>query len=170
MKNFTDAVRKAVEQKNWYSALSSALILPDICGRLVDPSLGSAARYKPWFDQWMGHHYKSEIGPERELHVFLSGSDCYALRCSLLHHGDADIRTQRARKALDDFHFVVTEPGAHVHCNQIENTLQLQTDIFAMQMADAVDAWADSVKDDPVIQKRMQGLLVIHALGNSFSI
>ncbi len=169
MKQFTDAIRQSIANKNWYAALTSALVLPDVCGRLADPSQVSSKRYPSWFDKWMGHHYRSHIGPDRQLHVFLSGADCYALRCSLLHHGDADIRTQRAREALDDFHFITPHPGWYVHCNQSNNTLQLQVDVFALQMADAVDAWAESVRNDPSIQKRMAALLVIHETANGIT-
>ncbi|EKD89406.1 MAG: hypothetical protein ACD_34C00072G0004 [uncultured bacterium] len=85
------------------------------------------------------------------------------MRCSYLHEGGNKILDQRARKALDDFHFI-TPPGngSVVHMNQSNATLQLQVDIFAMDMADAVDAWANSVANDTQIQERMKALLVIH--------
>lgn len=169
MKRFTNAIRGSAAQGNWYAALTSALILPDICGRLIDPKKDSGARYALWFDEWMGDNYRSNIGSTRQLHVFFSGSDCYALRCSLLHQGEVDIADQRAqkiRKALNDFHFITPPPSGMVHCNQVDSTLQLQTDIFALEMADAVDAWADSVKNDPIVQQRMGGLLVIHDSAN----
>lgn len=169
MKNFSNAIRDAVEKRNWYAALTTALILPDVCARLAGLGQKSSVRYPIWFDQWMGHHYRRHIGADQQLHVFLSGADCYALRCSLLHHGETDIRTQRARQALDNFHFVAPQPGIYIHCNQSNNTLQLQVDVFAVQMADAVDAWAASVKDDKTIQERMKGLLTIHEIGNRFS-
>jgi len=101
-------------------------------------------------------------------HVFLCGKDCYALRCSYLHEGGDNILGQtRARKALDDFHFI-TPPGNgnSIHCNQSNSTLQLQVDIFARGMADSVDAWAAAVALDAQIQERMKVLLTVHDSSN----
>ena len=67
------------------------------------------------------------------------------------------------RKALDDFHFITPlGNGSVVHMNQSNSTLQLQVDIFAMDMANDVNAWANSVAKDVEIQGRMKALLVIH--------
>lgn len=55
-------------------------------------------RYADWFDKYVGHRYKSKIGAHQEEHTFLTGNDCYALRCSYLHEG----------KLSFNFH-----PGAH---------------------------------------------------------
>lgn len=164
MKRFTNSVRRSIEQRNWYGALTTALILPDICGRLSNPKQASGARYALWFDQWMTHNYLRHLGPEQTRHTFLSGSDCYALRCSLLHQGEVDITGQKAqaiRNALDNFLFISPEVGPF-HCLQINNMLQLRVDVFSLEMADAVDAWEDSVKEDQDIQQRSENLLVIH--------
>lgn len=32
MKRFTDSIRNALSNKDWYGALSTALTLPDVCG------------------------------------------------------------------------------------------------------------------------------------------
>jgi len=163
MKRFTDSIRISVETKNWYSALSMALAIPDVCGRLERPDQRSQARYIAWFQKWLEAKFTANIGSARTKHVFLCAEDCYALRCSFLHEGGDNILDQRARKALDDFHFI-TPPGDGlvVHMNQSTSTLQLQVDIFAMDMAEAVDAWANSVANDVQIQERMKALLVIH--------
>lgn len=165
MNRFTQAIRKSVEGENWYSALTTAITLPDVCGRLETPAEQSGKRYARWFDQWMGSHYRTQLGANRIPHTFFSGTDCYALRCSYLHQGESDISGQSAQKiraALTNFHFITPLPGSMIHCNQSNNTLQLQIDIFSIQMANAVDQWAASVKGDQDIQGRMQSLLVIH--------
>ena len=47
MNRFTDAGRRAIEDKNDYAALSLALMIPDICGSLEDPGPGkSRERYE----------------------------------------------------------------------------------------------------------------------------
>ncbi|WP_252088718.1 hypothetical protein [Pseudomonas sp. MWU13-3659] len=162
MERFSNSLRSSVNHQDWYVALSTALTLPDVCGRLIDPAQGSSKRYAAWFDQWAAPSYSIRL-PAVGLHCFLNGSDCYALRCSYLHEGGADITQQRARKALDDFHFIVPPVnGNSIHCNKINNTLQLQVDLFCLDIADAVDRWAVSVKDNQEIQNRMRSLLTVH--------
>ncbi|WP_169801568.1 hypothetical protein [Hydrogenophaga palleronii] len=112
--------------------------------------------------KWLEPKYTRLIGPHREKHVFLCAEDFYALRCSYLHEG-SDVLEQRARKALNDFHFISPmKDGSLIHMNQSNGTLQLQADIFAMDVAEAVDAWAQSVVSDVTIQQRMASLLVVH--------
>ena len=49
-----------------------------------------------------------------------------------------------------------------IHNNKINNTLQLQVDIFCNDMADVVDEWYESIKEDSEIVQRMETLLIIH--------
>lgn len=167
MDRFTNSIRESLKAENWYGALMAALTLPDICGKLETPTEGSQARSVKWFKQWIEPLYTSKIG--RREHVFLSAEDCYALRCSFLHEGVSNIEEQRARKALEDFHFISPLPGMHIHCNQSNNSLQLQVDVFANQIADAVDKWAESVSEDTEISERMKGLIVVHDPSNGIS-
>lgn len=163
MERFTNSIRAAVESANWYGALTMALTLPDVCGKLENPNGGSQVRYADWFRVWLEPTYTSHVGPQRVRHVFLSGNDCYALRCSYLHEGGGNIEHQRAREALDRFHFI-TPPlnGNVVDMNRVNNTLQLQVDRFALNMANAVDRWSEAVVANAEIQERMRSLLVIH--------
>lgn len=126
MKHLLDAVRDAVREKNWYAALGLVLSLPDIAAEL-DGRTGTRARdpYLSWYDDYLLKQYA------RGSIVFLSGADCYALRCAFLHLGDFDITTQRARETLDRFQFVAVPPGSTIHCYMVNNNLlQLQIDVF----------------------------------------
>jgi len=163
MKRFTTAIRAAADAENWYAALSMALSLPDVCGRLEQPSVGSKKRYVAWFQKWIEPKYTLRIGHPGTLHVFLCGEDCYALRCSYHHEGGGNIVEQgRARKALRDFHFTTPPRNGTVHMNQVGDTLQLQVDIFANDMATAVDAWSTAVACEADIQGRLAALLTVH--------
>lgn len=161
MKRFTDSLKSSVENQDWYVALTSALTLPDVCSRLADPTKRSSIRYAAWFQVWMAPGYTSVL-PRIGEHCFLTGDDCYALRCSYLHEGGGNIEGQAARKALDSFHFVAPRPGYRIHRNRLGNTLQLQVDLFCMEMADAVERWSASVAADEEVQFRMLSLLKIH--------
>jgi hypothetical protein len=164
MKRFLHSVQIALKAGDWYGALSTALTLPDICGRIEAPEQGSKARYIDWFNRYLRDHYTAQIGPERKPHVFLHGEDCYALRCSYLHEGGGTIIEQRARKALDSFHFITPPPnGSLVHMNQSNNVLQLQVDIFCKEMCAAVEQWMNSfVKGNSELEGRLKSLLEIH--------
>src|SRR5690606_15538214 len=88
---FIISVRKSLIEKNYYVALATALILPDICSKLEQPDAYTNKRYPEWFDNYVGKKYIAYIGPEKMKHVFLSGGDAYALRCSFVHQGEFDI-------------------------------------------------------------------------------
>jgi hypothetical protein len=92
----------------------------------------------------MLHSYQQLRGGTGPLFTFLSGGDCYALRCAYLHQGEFGVLDQRARKALDEFRFTVPGDGL-VHNNRTDGALQLQVDIFCEQLCVAVEAWLASV-------------------------
>jgi len=139
MERFTSAIRKSLESQNWYAALYMSITLPDICARLEsDDGKTNADRYIGWYDKYLADRYRHEVGADRELHVFLSGADCYALRCAILHEGSTDITTQRRRDVLDRFHFTVV--GSH--CNQINSVLQLDVPVFCNDVCMAAERWA----------------------------
>jgi len=169
MKRFLNSVDIALRAKDWYGALSTALTLPDICGRIEAPEQSSKARYVDWFNRYLRDLYTSEIGSEHKPHVFLHGEDCYALQCSYLHEGGGSIIEQQARKALDSFHFI-TPPlnGIMVHKNylNLNNVLQLQVDIFCREICTAFEKWMDSVVyGNTELEGRLKNLLEIHISG-----
>ncbi|MBA7504750.1 hypothetical protein ES706_03404 [subsurface metagenome] len=112
MKQLIDSVESSIKAENWYAALILTLTLPDIAGKIDNPNSASNSRYAAWFDKYVGEKYKAKIGADKVEHIFLSGNDCYALRCSFLHEGKSEIVHQRARNVLDDFEFVVPPKGS----------------------------------------------------------
>jgi len=160
---YLDSIIKSLESKNWYAALFMALVIPDICGALEHPNEKSGVRYVNWYNKYMLPKYSSIMGPLQELHVFLSGDDCYALRCSLLHEGTGDIGKQTISKILESVHFnEPSDKGGMLHCNQYKNVLQLQVDIFCNDLISAAHQWLSDVQGDADIQARMQLLSKIH--------
>ncbi len=163
MQQFVDAVRQAIATSNWVSALTTALALPDICGWLETPDVKSQKRYEIWFDTYMLGRYTAHAE-----HVFLSGADCYALRCALLHEGSDSTERQRARQALTQFRFVVPRPGDTVHCNQVGSLLQLQVDLFCEDICEGVEEWSKRTLipgSEP--HGRLSELLTIESLGDT---
>ncbi|WP_150721682.1 hypothetical protein [Pandoraea capi] len=162
MRRFTHAIGLSLAVEDWYGALALALTMPDVCGRLSEPDANSRSRYVRWFDQWLLASFTVNVGPHQERVVFLSGSDCYALRCSYLHEGAGNIEEQHAREALRSFHFITPPNSGVMHNNRVNDVLQLQVDIFCRQIAAAVDRWSDHIRADEAIQGRIANLLVIH--------
>lgn len=162
MEHLTRAVQDAVGQRNWYAALTLALALPDIAGWLEDPSAGSMRRYVRWCGDYLAPKYTSLLGPGRKEHVFLGGEDCYALRCAFLHEGGDDVTQQRARKALEQFLFIAPpKDGGTIHCNQSNDLLQLQVDIFCTDVCDGVREWQSGQGARPEVSDRSSRLLRI---------
>ena len=160
---YLDSIIRSLESKNWYAALFIALAIPDICGALEHPNEKSGVRYVNWYNKYMLTKYSSTLGPLQELHVFLSGDDCYALRCSLLHEGTGDIEKQKISKILESVRFnEPSDKGGMLHRNQFKNVLQLQVDIFCNDFISAAHQWLSDVQGDAGIQARMQLLSEIH--------
>ena len=162
MRRFTLAIERALNDKNWYAALSLALIIPDVCGKIQYPEKKSQERYVAWFQKYLEEKYTHEIGVYREKTSFLSAVDCYALRCSLLHEGSDEITTQHCKKVLDKFLFATT--GSH--CNLLGDNehpiLQLDVSSFCKDICEAVTTWSADVSNDKEIQKRFSSIIHIH--------
>lgn len=145
MERFINSINKSLKNENWYSALGLALTVPDICGKIENPTKGSRARFVGWYNQYILESYTREIGPDQEKYIFLSGDDCYSLRCAYLHEGKSDIENQRARDILNDFEFIAPPKWGSMHCNSIGNgstmKLQLQVDIFCKDITNGIQRW-----------------------------
>ena len=163
MNSLISAVRDSLRHNNWYAALFISLALPDICGNMNYPSQTSKERYTKWFGKYLSKKYIHEIGPERKRHVFLSGEDCYALRCSILHEGSDVIARQGCKQFLDQFIFT-TRLG--VHCNYIQkgsrSILQLNVQEFCEETLISVEDWLGDVVQNSDIQKRLQDTIKIY--------
>jgi len=97
-------IRKALENELYFVALSSALTLPDICGKAAYPNeRSSRKRYISWYEEEIG---KFEKDPnDKENMPYLSGEVIYGLRCSLLHEGNPNMENDSLRTSLPIDHF-----------------------------------------------------------------
>lgn len=157
--NFTGSLQQSLANQNYFAALTLALTLPDICSKLENPQLNTGPRYIDWFNEFLSRKYKRQVGPQGQVHTFLSGGDFYALRCAVLHQGELDITSQRARQVLNDFIFVRPRVSSSVHLNQLNDTLQLQVDIFCVDIILAVEEWVKLHKDDAQINSRATNIM-----------
>lgn len=112
--------------------------------------------------------YKGYIGPEKTEYIFLSGNDCYALRCSYLHEGKSDISHQRIQEVIEDFEFVVPPEGGICHCNQSNQKLQLQVSIFCKDILKSIEDWLKNISGDVAKQEELSNILKISELHTNF--
>ena len=159
MESILLAIKTTMKNKNWYGALLICLTVPDICSSLETPSSESRKRYVNWFKKYLDNKYKT----------YLSGDDCYSLRCSYFHEGTNVIEHQSAREVLHKFVFSPKGP----HCNLIsncyfggtvddgKNILQLSVKTFCEDMIEAARKWLTDVKSKQEIQERISKMLKI---------
>lgn len=161
MQKIIDSVYSSLENKNLYAALFVVLTLPDICSAL-EHGKTSGDKYAEWFDQNLSQ-YKG----------FLSGNDCYALRCALLHSGKGDISDQKKQEVLE--HYVFLTKGAH--CNLFKDNiingerktfLQLNVQIFSKDICEAVEKWLSIVSTNVSIQERLKNTIQIYEPGYTY--
>lgn len=161
MQKIINSVYSALESENWYAALFVSLTLPDICSALEHDKT-SGERYANWFVKNLSQ-YKS----------FLSGNDCYALRCALLHAGKDDISDQKKQEILE--HYVFLTKGSH--CNLFKDNvfngekktfLQLNVQVFCKDICKAVEGWLVSSSTNSTMQGRLKNTIEIHEPGYSY--
>ncbi|OIG76513.1 hypothetical protein A7M82_12695 [Acinetobacter baumannii] len=169
MNHFINALETSIRTENWYSVLFISLSLPDICGKIDEPTLGSKQRTINWFNKYLRKIYTRKIGSNRIEHTFLSGSDFYALRCAYLHEGSNDITSQKAQETLERIRFIQPDTNVCIHRNQINNTLQLQVSEFGKEILEAVKEWTYDVSKDPIKKAKLEKLLNIEIVGSSFT-
>ena len=170
MRHFIEACDKALKSQNWHAALAIALTMPDICASLSSPSgKTNGKKYASWWDKYVGPGYRRLMGRPAKEHVFMSGNDCYALRCAFLHQGLDDVSTQRVEKALSAFVFSVPPDNGMVHRNQFNDVLQLQVDEFCRELSQGVVRWLEDVATDDRIQAALARLMTIKPAGDAFS-
>ena len=90
-------IKKSINDKNYLSALSVALMIPDICKKNSTENLS----YAQWFNEYVFKEYynieyvEEPVKKDRsyELNqIRLDGAICYALRNAILHSGTSYIR------------------------------------------------------------------------------
>lgn len=85
IEQYVKDVRRALKDKCYFAALSLALALPDICGRVEFPNKSVTEGYIGWYDRFIGEQMSRENLAGHT--PYLSGEVVYNLRNTFLHQG-----------------------------------------------------------------------------------
>lgn len=113
MKQIIDELKAVIDGGHYYSALTLALSLPDICSQVAyGLAKGSRSYYIKWINDNMDKTAFSVGIPGFE-GIELSGSICYALRCRVLHNTDLEIDKADivAKENIKVTNFQLVKPG-----------------------------------------------------------
>lgn len=129
----------------YMSALSLALMLPDICSKAEYPNENLVGvRYKNWFNEYMGDSEKSPIEDGIPT-PYLSGEVVYQLRCAVLHSGTTELEVEKIKlESCKIDRFIINTDFANnnrftgnesvVFCVGLENKVQKR--IFILSLRD----------------------------------
>lgn len=108
------AIKKAIECECYLPALALALTLPDICSQIETNKKGRL-QYVDWYNKYVKPLYF--IANEDTPDVQFDGELCYALRCSLLHEGNFELKDRNEKLLIDVFKLhvdkVFGQPNMH---------------------------------------------------------
>lgn len=102
MEYLFEEIEKTLSSKNFYATLFMILTVPEIC---LSMKMGKHSRvdYEKWFDENMPQYKR-----------FMSGKDCYAFRCAILHEGKSDVLGQSKKDIIDKFEILSKKESAHL--------------------------------------------------------
>lgn len=116
---YVNDIKCSLKNKCYFSALSLALTLPDICGMAEFPNKTVGERYIQWYDKYIGVYmaegYRDWNTPR------LSGEIVYNLRNTYLHQGNPGIASDKVKEEvnqLDEFVLMLGD-GTVLWCTAI---------------------------------------------------
>lgn len=104
---YVNDIQNALTNQCYFSALSLALTLPDICGMAEYPTSPVTDRYIKWFDKYIGESVSQSGHTESP---YLSGEMVYNLRNTYLHQGSPNVISSKVREEknqIDKFMLVL---------------------------------------------------------------
>ena len=112
---YVNDIRNALKNQSFFSALSLALTLPDVCGMAEFPNKQVAERYIGWYDKYIGAFLKNSEPLEQS--PYLSGEMVYNLRNTYLHQGSPNVDASKVKEEtnqVDKFIFTLGD-GTKIH-------------------------------------------------------
>lgn len=121
---YVNDIRKSLEKGCYFSALSLALALPDICGMAEYPNKLVGERYIDWYDKYLGIYMEQNSDDAEEKNPWLSGEVVYNLRNTYLHQGSPNVSSEKIKETAN------------------------QVDLFTLVISDGTRIWDSSLNID----------------------
>lgn len=158
------SIQLSLNSRNWYSAIFLSLAVPDICSSVDSPNTHSTAkRYTQWFNSYMSDRKNCNSVD----YGYLTAEDCYALRCSMYHHGVSDISMQKKKKAIEGVVFLATGEGFKLHnCKLPEDKISIDITEFCLDMIYACQKWINFIINDKGKVQHLNNIMQIRDLSD----
>lgn len=142
MRELLKQTRVAVNTDLYYVALVTSLAIPDIAAALdSDDGRTCGKRYANWYDKWV----KPQLSKTRGRENPLSGAECYAWRCAMLHQGRSQRETDTYRHIM--FAHPKVSLGSIHYCTVGGDTLLIRLADFVEEMAKGCEDWLCSIEE-----------------------
>ncbi|QUR94351.1 hypothetical protein [Macrococcoides canis] len=155
IKGYQKSVRDCLENENYFGAILTSLILPEVCSKIsYCNSKGVSTRYKEWLNTYFIPLIEDE---DETVRNYLNAKNIYALRCTIVHEGTSDVSRQdnymsklKAHEQVDelipylntlDFHKVLYANSTNVSTREVKRSLFLDLEFFCELMIKSVDIW-----------------------------
>lgn len=164
MKELLASIEQCLKAQNWYAATALSLTVPDVCAALESlDGRASGKLYAGWFDKYLGAKYGASAGGGQP---WLTGSDCYALRCAFLHQATDDISTQAVRRVYEGIRIHESEHLLSIQSNLprelgIPDTLFICAGMFCQDICEAAMEWLAYAADREPIRSRLSLTVLI---------
>lgn len=100
---------------------------------------------------------------EGEIHKFMTGNDCYALRCAFLHEGSNNINEQGAAEQVGEKFIIMCSDVIQIHkCASDKLTFFLTN--FCIDIINGIEDWLKevSIDKDKARQNKVNTLMKIY--------
>lgn len=135
MEELLEQIESAARNGSYLVGLYVALALPDICGALESENgRATGNRYQAWFNKWVSPKYEGT----------LTGKQCYAYRCGILHQG----RAKHKDLGYSQIIFLEPNPKLTLHKTTMNDAYSLDLVTFCNDITASVREWLPTVKDN----------------------
>ena len=150
MDDLLQAIRRSLADANYFPALFLTVILPSVCAALEsEDNQDSRDRYIAWYDRYCGG-------------LFLTGADCYYLRCALLHQATTQHRNAGFSRVLFTF---LTQTGNVYHNNVLNDALNLDIPTFCNHILAGAERWRQAVQGTQPYTRNLERTIRTHPNG-----
>ena len=101
-----DEIYVSMNNNCFLTALTTALSIPDICGKAEYSNLKPAERYVKWFDKFIGDYEKSPSSTDEQ--PYMNGELIYSLRNNTLH--EATYNIDQKKNDIQEFNLLIQNP------------------------------------------------------------